>query len=429
MASKIEEIVDKTVAGLGGPGKQLGQVMLCTITSRSAAAYKYSDPKSKPAWSGERVKRLQVESKREDLVDEYIALRQKKALDDPFARKAHAYYVKHRKHIEDGVVVSNAHDFNQDELPDGSQVHVSAYQKCLDYIADFGRESFNTEHQNDPPENDLAEFRVHIERNHIAHNCNGNYNRYDAGDKPICVGVDIRKIELHWASMATGGRIIDYDVRGHGTTETTVEQAEALVLSSLQAFYDQLPYNAGMLLIDKGWIGSWKEDGEVKTWATQPVETFCQEVGLRKALPAHGAPRYKSPAPAVGVLIGDNWHINQGRGVNRRCSEVIWNKAHWSQKVEERFLLPEGNDGRLTLFQPDTIRKSHISFAGHIIEGMEDFYETLRSPNKKKVKYRKDHWFDSAAMMLVAESVLAYFSTRRKTGERMTYKKLKALQK
>lgn len=422
VAHKIEETIDKTVAGLGGPGKQLGQVMLCTITSRTAAAYRYSDPLQKPAWTGERVKRLQVESQATDMVDEYIALRQKKTAEDPFARVAHKYYKKHRKKIEAGVIVSNEHDYNQDELPDGSKTHVSAHQKCLDFISDFGREAFQTEHQNDPPDTDLAEFQVHVTKNHIAHNCSGDYFRGDMiSDVPFVGGVDIRKIEIHWA-LASGNRITDYDVRGHGTTETTVEESEGLVLSSLEAFYDSLDVQPDLMLIDKGWIGSWREDGETKTWASQPVETFCIDVGLTKCLPAHGAPRYKRPAPTVGVIAGDNWHMNYGRGLNRRCTEVIWNKAHWSQKVEERFLLTEDHEKALKLFQPDQRRKTHTSFANHIVEGLEDFYITLRSPQKKKTKYRKDHWFDSVAMMLVAESVQKSFKERK---PRMSYKKLK----
>ena len=33
IASKIEETLGKTVAGLGGPNRQLGRVFICTITS------------------------------------------------------------------------------------------------------------------------------------------------------------------------------------------------------------------------------------------------------------------------------------------------------------------------------------------------------------------------------------------------------------
>ena len=60
IAGKIEEIIDKAVGGLGGPGRRLGQVFLGTITSPRSAAAKYSDPQQKPAWSGIRLPRIKV---------------------------------------------------------------------------------------------------------------------------------------------------------------------------------------------------------------------------------------------------------------------------------------------------------------------------------------------------------------------------------
>src|SRR5690606_21524230 len=50
--------------------------------------------------------------------------------------------------------LSNPHNFNADELPDGTPMQVSALQRCYDYIADEGLASFLTEHQNDPPEDE-----------------------------------------------------------------------------------------------------------------------------------------------------------------------------------------------------------------------------------------------------------------------------------
>src|SRR5690606_27275827 len=55
IAAKIEEAIDKTIAGLGGQSRRLGQFMICTITSRDSAAFKYSDPAVKPSYSGERI--------------------------------------------------------------------------------------------------------------------------------------------------------------------------------------------------------------------------------------------------------------------------------------------------------------------------------------------------------------------------------------
>lgn len=172
IAGKIEEAIDKTVAGLGGQNRGLGQFMLCTITSRESAAFKYSDPQQKPAYSGERIAAI-IRWPSECMVGDgkvtlgplaqvYVELRQygQSALDedrkpvDVFGRKAYQHYLDNRAAIEDGIVLSNQHNYQRDILPDGTPTHVSAYQRCLDYIADFGMASFLTEHQNDPPDVD-----------------------------------------------------------------------------------------------------------------------------------------------------------------------------------------------------------------------------------------------------------------------------------
>lgn len=160
VARKVIETVDKTIAGLGGQSRRLGQFMLCTITSRDSAAYQYSDPRTKPAWSGERIAAITQWPDNPDRWQEYVELRQwgKHTFDeqnnpvDVFGRKAHALYLANRAAMDAGAVLSNPHNYEADPLPDGTQKQVSALQRCYDYIADHGMASFLTEHQNDPPE-------------------------------------------------------------------------------------------------------------------------------------------------------------------------------------------------------------------------------------------------------------------------------------
>lgn len=159
VAGKIEEAIDKTVAGMAGQSKRLGQFMLCTITSRESAAYKYSDPKAKP-WSGERIPAIVQWPENKERWQEYVELRKwgKETFDDRgnpvdvFGRKAHNLYLGNRDEMDRGAVLSNPANYERGELPDGSQKQVSALQRCYDYIADTSLESFLTEHQNDPPD-------------------------------------------------------------------------------------------------------------------------------------------------------------------------------------------------------------------------------------------------------------------------------------
>ncbi len=413
IAGKIEEAIEKTIAGLGGQSRQLGQYMLCTITSRKAAAFKYTDPMEKSAWSGRRVAAISKWPDRMDLWDNYNKLRQEGQQKqtpggqpiDRYGRNAHRFYVENFDAMNAGAVLSNPYNFERDKLPDGTQKQLSSLQRCMDFISDHGREAFDTEHQNDPPPDD-ARLESKLTWFHVS-DCAGDYQRQQVSAETNAVvrGVDVRKIELHDAAIASDPtrryRIADYNVRSHGTSETTVEQAESLILDALRnlarSWQDEplidehgTHHAADLVLIDKGWLGNWTEDGEIKTWVQQPVELFCLEAGLEQFLPAKGAPNYQAPAPDRLVIVGDNWHINRGRGKNRICDEVIWNADHWHLLVEELFMLPDDSPDRFELFTTE--------------EG---------GTRSRKPRFVRDHWWDALAMCLVGASVLGVLNERK----------------
>jgi len=437
IAAKIEDCIDKTVAGLGGPGRRLGRVFICTITSRRSAAFKYTDREQKPAWDGERVPRIIEWPTRRDLWDKYVDLRTANITEDKYGRKARDLLKEHFKEMHEGAVLSNPTDYNTEPLEDGEPEHLSALQKCYDYITDEGMESFLAEHQNNPPEEE-NKLLVQVTPSRMTR-CVGDLPRQeiDSSTTAILGGMDIRKTEVHWTVMAGDPQrphqIIDYNVRSHGTTETTVEQAELLILESLHRIaddWDEQPYfdengmrhSTALTLIDKGWVGSWTEDGQFKTWATQPVETFCMERSgrLRKWLPAKGAPNYTQPAPGDTVIVGDHWHMNRGEGKNRRCTEIIWDASHWHLLVEELFMLPVDDTDRFELFIPeDGIWRNHKAFGEHITQGATLLKEQLnRGTRTKKPRFVRDHWWDACAMMLVAKSVEQWFRDNVRTNKR-----------
>ena len=197
------------------------------------------------------------------------------------------------------------------------------------------------------------------------------------------------------------------------------QQAEALILEALHKLADKwrteplwdcngIEHPADLTLVDVGWLGNWTEDGAVKTWASQPVESFCKAMGLASYLPARGAPNYSPPEPKRGVIIGDNWHINRGAGKDRTCDQVVWNAAHWHLLVEELFMLPEDADDRFELFEAtDGIYTNHKGIGGHIQAGAKQLHEQMaRGSRSRKPKFVRDHWWDGLAMALVGRSIL-----------------------
>ena len=427
IAAKIEETLEKNVAGLIGPGMQLGQYMLCTITSEYAAAYTYSDPQLKPAWEGERVRAISVWPDNMKLWDHYIWLRQKgQKTGDSFAREAHQFYADNRSEMDAGATVSNPYDFSRELTPDGSPAEISNLQKCFNFIADVSREAFDTEYQNDPPSK-AAILETKVTNYHVASSA-GDLEQLEVDESTTIItrAIDVRKTELHHSALAMDGlrhkRIIDYGIREHGNSETTVEQAEGLILSALRDLsleWKQNPptdangtqHSVDLTLIDKGWFGNWTEDGVVKTWASQPVEQFCMEMGLRHWLPAKGQPNYQSPKPSDDCIVGNHWHMNRGEGQNRRCTEVIWDAQHWHLLVEELFMLDTADPDKIELFASgDGIYTNHKAFSEHITIGAKQLKDQLaRGTMSRKPRFVRDHWWDSTAMMLVAQSIEQWF--------------------
>lgn len=434
VAKKIIDRVNLDIGGLGGQDKSLARIMLATLPkSGVGVAHHFADAGF--PFVVKRFKYMLERPHRFDLWMQYVKLRQKSKIDgDKYGRIAHQYYLDNRLAMDAGAVVSNPHRFKPQSLPDGSQLQVSAIQNYFDEWADKGEMFCRCELDNETIRTeDVIESK--LELGHVM-TAESDRPRGFADPKTTLVvrGVDVRKIELHFSTMGSDEtrphRVIDYDVRAHGTSETTVEQAEQLIYQGLCRLDDEWREHgyvddaggvhfADLTLIDKGWMGSWTEDGEQKTWAAQPVEKFCIERGTRKYLPAKGQPQYRQPESSRDVILGDNWHINRGRGKNRECSEVIWNAEHWHALVEGLFLVSANDPHAFELFRAEPgLWANHKRLAEHIREGAEDLAELRKKVTKtRKAKYRRDHFWDSFAMMLVARSVelkLRELEARRK---------------
>lgn len=424
VAQKIIDRVNLDIGGLGGQDKPLARIMLATLPKSGVGVAHHFADKGFP-FVVKRFRYMLEKPHRFDLWMQYVKRRQQgKIAGDKYGREAHRFYLDNRKAMDAGAVVSNPQRFKPQTLPDGSQLQVSALQNYFDEWADKGEMFCRCELDNETITNeDVIESKLEL-----GHVMNAETDRprgfVDQSTKMIVRGVDVRKIELHFSAMASdaGGphRVVDYDVRAHGTSETTVEQAEQLIYEGLCRLADDWgavgysdehggTHSADLTLIDKGWMGSWTEDGERKTWAQQPVERFCIERGVRRFLPAKGQPNYRQPEDSRDVIIGDNWHINRGKGRERTCSEVIWSAEHWHSLVEGLFMLSEADPHAFSLFASEPgLWVNHKRLAEHIREGAEDLAELRRKSTKaRKAKYRRDHFWDAFAMMLVARSVEA----------------------
>lgn len=426
VAKKTIDRVNLDIGGLGTQTEPLARIMLATLPKSGIGVAHHFASTGHP-FVVKRFRYMLEPPHRLDLWMEYVKRRQSGKTDgDKYGRKAHHFYLQNKTAMDAGAKVSNAFRYKPQILPDGTQLQVSAVQNYFDEWADKGEMFCRCELDNETIMNE-ERIESRLEAGHVM-NAESDRPRGMCEEYTTMIvrGVDVRKSELHFSTMAADPerphRVIDYDVRSHGTTETTVEQAEQLIYEGLKKLAAEWEreghedsegqvHSADLTLIDKGWMGSWTEDGERKTWAIQPVERFCMERGLRRFLPAKGAPNYRSPAPANNVIVGDNWHINRGEGAERSCSEVIWNAEHWHSLVEGLFMLPDSDPHGFELFASEPgVWINHSRLAQHIRQGSDDLADLRKRATKtRKAKYRRDHWWDSFAMMLVAQSVEQWF--------------------
>lgn len=432
IAGKIEEAVDKTIAGLGGQSRRLGQFMLCTITSRDAAAYKYSDPAQKPAWSGERIAAIKAWPERKDLWQTYIELRQwgQGTLDehgspvDVFGRKAHRHYAENRAEMDAGAVLANPHNYERGRLPDGTPTHLSALQRCYDYIADKGMASFLTEHQNDPPEDEgVSESGISVRL--VQTQVSGlEQGAVPEGCTVLVHGVDVGKWWLHWVVRAFRpdgtGFTIDYgrqNVYGtkHGSEEGLDRAIHREVLRRVAEFKDQ-PYaqqfRDSLTLIDSG-------------YRTEAVYAACIEAGLG-VMPVKGIGFSAGTAERgrfVDVMkrtrdkqpICDGVFYSTIREPGQPTFKLVCASAdQWKAWEHDRWMTAQDKPGCLFLYgekseKPEQLtldQREHGHYAHHICAEVE-IEDVVKGGivRKWKSKNKENHWLDASYYADVAAAI------------------------
>lgn len=420
---KLEKKIDQDIAGLAGQRKRLARVMLTTLMNRTSVSATFTDATKKPSWKGRRFRLIEAWPERRDLWDEYITLRQAgQATGDGFGRKAHEFYLTHRSEMDAGGAVNNPHRYVADVMPDGTQQQVSTLQACFDLIADIGEASFQTEYQNDPPEETGP-----IESGITAHRIQKQVSGYDRQVlPPECIlltqGIDVRKIALHWVVRAWrtdgSGYVIDYGVHEtHGTTYGSDEGVDKAVyraiLDRLEAFKDT-PYATSdgaavsmerFSLVDAG-------------WRTDAVYAACREIGVG-IMPVMGFGKSSGCTQA-------NFHEVQRRTIDRKPGDgyflsrrgKLWlvcaDADRWKAWEHDRWMTAPGKPGSLQMFgqscdKPDRLsddEKSHHAYARHItneIEIEEPHKGTLR--RLWKAKSENTHWLDASYYSDVAAAM------------------------
>jgi len=416
IAKRIRTI-EQDIGGLGGPGRRMGRLLLCTIMNRRGVAYQYTDPQQHPSWRGVRYRLLVQHPNREDLWGEYVELRragmsaaiQADGSVDEAIAAATQFYVDRRRDMDAGAVVANPHRFDPHH-------EASALQHCYNIIADQGQDAFLTEYQNDPPETagpqesgiypDLVASRVSgFEQGVVPPGC------------PLLTGAaDLGKTALHWVivawSKAGSGSVIDYGVQDVWPKDRDNEQAvELAILQALHGLRDQLlaadyHYPDGetvplqCCLVDSG---RWEKAVYEFVRATGE-KVFRASKGIGDE-PSGRRSVFRSPDTQTDKKrIGDHCVMSYQEAA--RLWLVDMDTNYWKAWLHERFMTPDTSpQGTITLFGNE--KRRHFAFAHHICAEIEveEFIDGKGLKRYWKKVNKNNHWLDCAYAACVAASL------------------------
>ena len=379
-----EELLAGAVLGLAGPGKEIAGFMPCTVIEEGDMADRILDPIKHPEWQGRRTKMVYRWPTSKTAVrhwEKYAELRRESLRNGGRGEQATAHYLKHRKAMDAGAIVSWEARRNKSEL--------SGLQHAYNLLIDRGRRAFHAEYQNEPlPAEDSATKLL------TADAICSRINRMRQGEVPneattVTAFVDVQGKLLVWAIVAWEddftGHVVDYGTFPDQKARTwsrrdpkrTLADAfprhgfEASIRAGLEAACELLlsrdlaKPNGSVLRIERLLIDtSW---GKTET----TVKRFCRTSPWSNViLPARGT--FVGPASKPfsdyhkrrGDRIGLHWRIS-GRSRREGQREVLVDTNWWKSFVHNRLAVAVGDPGSLSLWGSDPRR--HEILAEHLL--------------------------------------------------------------
>jgi hypothetical protein len=419
-AKKLEDRIDRAIAGLGGQKRRVARVMLTSLQNRTCVSYKFTDPSLKPSWNGKRFRFLVKPPKRADLWEEYVDL---KGIDwQQDTQAAHEFYVANREAMDDGAEVANPNRYTRGEL--------SALQFYYNEVARIGHDAVATEYDNDPPETG-GPVESGIKPTVIQRRLSGFHRRIVP---PACTvltrGIDVRKRELHyvvkaWEPDATN-YVVDYDVFNVlGTTYASDEGLERAIHDALLALFEQsqeypcmrmdgeiVPFD--LTLIDSG-------------YQAPAIYDACRALGMSVfAAKGHGKTNgcvtlsfSEASKRTIDRRPGDGWFQARHR---EPLKSDVWvthcDTDRWKGFEHARWMTADGKPGAAYLFGEMTADeekvlatripregRAHLDYASQICSELE-VEEMVKGVLKRYWKpSTKNHFLDASYLADVAASL------------------------
>ena len=435
-----EQIIEADVAELGTPERPVARLMLTTIQNRKSISWAYTDPVKKPSWNGKRFAFLKTWPDRKDLWDRYVNQRRREQqAGDRYSRGAHSAYLENREEMDAGAVCENDL-YDRRQLPDGTQVQVSALQRLYDVIADRGEDGFRhvlSEWQNDPPEDEAGEAGD-LTPEIVASRVNG----IPRGTVPDDVETLVIQIDLHnawhyWTALATSRNGTVRDVVDYGLHNVPVD-AELTTDNAIALALDQLCDE----LTGRDWITT---EGRIVPLDLVMIDAgYKQEVGLsliteRKGLfrlskgRENGKNLYKSPKETgPNAVKQEHWYDGKQEACEDSNGKQWWlvfaDTDYWMHQLHSAFaaaLFDESGvrqEGSIGLFgddpdvhlSPVDRQVARSAFATQICGWLWQSRESKRFGSQMDwiPQWKQDHWLDTTYGCLVGDLVVRRYHPR-----------------
>ena len=402
-----EDIIDQDIAGLAGQNENLAMVILTTVQNRYCLSYRFTDPKTKPAWNGVRFGLVKRWPDNMDMWQDYIAKRHaEQAAGDEHARAAVQLYLDNREEMDRGAEMLTDH-FDPTTLEDGTQLVYSSLQQAFNKIADTSMGAFRTEYQNDPEPEEEIETNGLTAAKVQARLAKEMQRETPKTTELITYGIDIGKHASHWTKIAWEnpaiGTVVDYGVmETHGLNIGSDNKAvELALMQALEVFAEDIVKDdPPLVLIDSGTY-------------TGAVYEACRRLG-RPFFPAKGwdSRRFRMPKKSAEKLPFLECYASL------LAENRIWlynvNTEWWKLWLQERFLIHPYDEsghrsaGSLAIYNPGGDRKRHLSFAHHIVAEERRMVPVFGKELRPQwfVKSRNNHWLDSTALACTAAGIM-----------------------
>jgi hypothetical protein len=370
-SKKLEDRIDRAIAGLGSQTRRVARVMLTTLQNKTCASFRFTDPTAKPSWHGRRFRFLIKKPERMDLWEQYIQLRKEDWRNETAGAKsttAHDFYVAHRKAMDAGAVVANPNRCASGEL--------SALQFYFNEVARIGPEAVAAEYDNDPIEELSSSELLSVDQ--ICAKTNGYLRGLVPSDAAyLSAFIDVQGKLLYWAVCAWRpdftGYLVDYGAwPGQRRPYFTLADASPTIGDLCGGGFEASIYAALEKLVGTIVGKEWPVDGGgVKNvdrclidanWgeSTPTVYSFCrQSPHAAVLLPTHGRGVKASTAPIMlwpkqdGEQLGLNWRIRRTTQKHAPIRHGVYDTNFWKSLAHARLFVPMADAGCLSLFKAE----------------------------------------------------------------------------